>query len=366
MFKVHVHITKALVLLTLFCLNACAELPAEPAGWIRSNWGIRFVLPAGDTEWVKKFDVDAVMADVDQLSTISWVMINLTGGANGSAYTGPNALLETIDPGYAPERDLLGEMAGALKARGLKVMVYFDSQGPNGEQFLRKLARERGQARSDFEVAKNEARLAQIQKWKQEVARASTSPEQLTATLIEQYSTRYGALIDGWWFDHGETGFPQQYVTAAKKGNKAAVVAWNEAHNMIRHRAQGRTVKVWGLARSNPYEDFTAGHITPRTTMPYSDPANFAVVRQMQKASTIDGLVPHLFLPVQEYWRGGSTVFEPRQLYDWVRDITAARGGVTLAIGLQPPEFRKSALDKHALQLVKQLDALMAAQVTDR
>lgn len=327
---------------------------------MRGNWGVRFVMPAGNTKLVKNFDVRKVASQISQLKTISWVMINLTGGANGTYYTGPSNLLKGIDDAYAPSRDLFREMATLLKAQHLKVFAYFDSQGPGGEKFFKDLKKRKGKPLNDYIRAKYAKRKLLIRKWKDEIKRNKTTQKDFTARLITEFSRRYGSLIDGWWFDHGETGFPEAYIKAAKSGNKMAVVAWNEKHKKFKIFADGKSHTIWGLARSSPLEDYTAGHITPQWIMPYSNALNFKIVEQIRNNRTIDGLVPHLFFPVQAYWRGGKVIFDSNKLFRWVDDVLRADGAVTVAMGLAPPEFTISSLDKNAFKLVKGLDKQLA------
>ena len=72
------------------------------------------------------------------------------------------------------------------------------------------------------------------------------------ATVIREWSDRYGDAVSGWWFDGGYEwiGFNSQiarvYAEAAKHGNAQAVVTFNP----------GVSLKRWTDA-----EDYTAGEL---------------------------------------------------------------------------------------------------------
>jgi hypothetical protein len=283
-------------------------------------------------------------------------MVNLTGPANGSYFSGPSELMLKVDSRSSPERDLFREHAILAKRLGLQVIAYFDAQGPSGKLFRRNLERDGFSENPKIAAAQRE-RLNLIETWNSYLSEQSLDPEHATSILITEYSKKYADLIDGWWFDHGNWGAAERYIKAAKSGNPEALVAWNQKYKPYVYFVNGTRLTLWGLAKSHSLEDYTAGHITPKSILaPYSNDMNLRLIEQIENHHEIDGLVPHLFFPVQEWWRAGDLVFTEEKLYSWMLRIMQAGGSTTVAVALDAPEFYISRISPSSFQLLLDFD----------
>jgi len=345
-------------------LILCACMPLHSAGnadWMVANWGVRVVLPAGDSERVADFDPVKLINQLATLKTPKWVMVNVTQGAYGGYFTTPISELEdSVHESMAPSRDLLGEVVQLLKAEGFKVIVYFAAEGPaarNLDRFAANLPKSRQRLKEQVQGIRKS--------WKRFLIDKALTNEEATAQhILKPFAVAFGSKIDGWWFDHGKWGDAETYSAAVRNGNPDVAIAWNEKHKILRFRESEAflTKTVWGLARSNRFEDYTAGHVTPTKKMPPWANANNIVIGQVEKAADesaglIDGLIPHWFIPLQRMWRGGDPDFPADRVSDWTKRMIKAGGAITWAIALAPPEFSHSVLGRHQYEQLLALDA---------
>lgn len=146
----------------------------------------------------------------------------------------PNSTFDSIaktKPGEAcPRRDIIPELADELKKYNIDLYLYFTGDGPFKDK---KIGRRFGLTRHGMHVI----RTRYVRKW---------------ASVLEEYSVRYGDKVKGWWIDgcYRKLGFRDKhldmFVNAAKKGNPDAIVAMNNGLNPV-------------LVKQHPLEDFTAG-----------------------------------------------------------------------------------------------------------
>jgi len=356
----------ALVLVVIGWLAVPAVAPAADvpmrAAWMQGNWGIRVVLPSGDVPEVTEFDVDAFVRPLVGLKTPRWVMLNVTAGSSGATYTTVMPDLdEAVDPRMAPTRDLLGEVIQRLDALDYKVLVYFATQGPRNERSIRNLSRNPRRKAEQEE-------LEDIQRaWNGALKKRKLDNFQGVVELcIKPVSRRFGDRIDGWWFDHGVMGDPDIYIPAARAGNPGAAVAWNADHGRGKtfagENSEGGKVFTWLPARSNGMEDYTAGHITPTDVRPPSWEGNEEAIAVLEREPIIDGVVGHVFIPLQTHWRRGDPVFPDGQLVDWTWRVVNAGAAITWAAALTPPEFRYSTIDERIAEQLQRLDAALVAK----
>jgi hypothetical protein len=346
------------------------------AEWMRENWGVRVVLPAGNNDLVKNFDPRSLVRQLASLRTPKWVMVNATQGGYGGYLTTPNAeLREEMDPSLAPERDLLGETIALLKDEGFRVLVYFAAEGPRGRDLDTA-----GKANANEAVSSNLSRTRTQMKsvgerWQALLAERRASNSDMVADLVlEPIAERFGTQIDGWWFDHGRWGDARRYEAAVRKGNPDAVIAWNLAHQLLEAGPRegagaapsANKRQVWGLKRSNEFEDYTAGHITSTTRMAPWDDANVLIIEQVEKraqggAADIDGVVPHVMIPLQRDWGKGEAGFPTDKVIDWTGRMLKAGGSITWSPLLEQPVFRKSVLGARQYEQLKALDERIVA-----
>lgn len=184
------------------------------ADWMRGRLGAfaHYLLTPNDLALADAFDVDGLIAQLERMN-VAW--FGFTLGQFGGAFCSPNDTYERLQGkslrSVTTKRDLPKEIATALKAKGIRFMLYLPCQpsprdpidgfvGPpdlgNNRRFTR----------------------AGVERW---------------ARVIEEWSRRYGDLVDAWWFDGGYQccGFSDEfaaiYAKAAKSGNPHVRVTFN-------------------------------------------------------------------------------------------------------------------------------------------
>lgn len=342
------------------------SLPSEAArntDWMRSQWGVRVVLPAGNNKYVSQFDPAALVQQLAALKTPKWVMINATQGGYGGYFTTPiTKLSQSVHESMTPQRDLLRETVKLLKNQGFRVIIYYASEGPAGLH----ADKDEGDGSVPKHIQKLRAKTQAVRKsWDGFLKKNGlTNEEAIAKHILEPIAVSFGSDIDGWWFDHGGWGNAEKFITAVRKGNPAALIAWNKEHAIMEYPAADKlqaTKKVWGLKRSNKLEDFTAGHVTSTMSMAPWDEANEMVLRQVEKAGTqdlanIDGLLPHWLIPLQRQWGHGEAGFPTNKVLNWTERMLKSKGAITWSILLEQPVFTRSELGRQQYQQLKALD----------
>lgn len=203
----------------------------------KSGWGLSFTFDrqyiqrcaANDAERIGKdaqgkdeswdatlatFDVDAFAKEVESTGA-SFVLLAL--GQNSGYYCAPNATMEKAigcaPHTYCSKRDLPLEIMKALKPKGIAVMLYLPGNPPKNNRFVRD-------------------RL----KW---FGSGDSSPSQETIAIwdavIEEWATRYGANLAGWWmdgmYDHSRYDMKQEHnwhtrAAAMKAGNPSCAITF--------------------------------------------------------------------------------------------------------------------------------------------
>lgn len=159
----------------------------------------------------------------------------------------PHPVVDSILPGRTSERDLIGELALALKALGKHLIVYYNHSCNSGDD----------------------------PEWEQAVGYHDQSKERLAENLcdtVKWLGQRYGDLIQAWWFDSpysldasgpihsvttdmGEFRFPwEQMTTAAKAGYDDRLVTYNAG--------VGKTFLY------TDHQDYWAGELVDLNTQP--------------------------------------------------------------------------------------------------
>jgi alpha-L-fucosidase len=162
-----------------------------------------------------QFDAEALAG---QLETMGAKYFVITLGQNSGYFISPNAAYEKYT-GYAPrercaKRDVPLDLHAALKARGIRLMLYLPCQTPNQDRRAQK-------AFGLPEGAKDQPLSVEFAgKW---------------AEVIQEWADRYKDKVAGWWFDggyehiHFNEAIAQVYAKAAKHGNPNAIVTFNPA-----------------------------------------------------------------------------------------------------------------------------------------
>ncbi len=234
---------------------------AEPTDWFhQAGWGVMtHYLGAppssqGGAEltaemWnqqVEAFDVNGL---ADQLVSTGAKYLLFTLGQNSGHFCAPNATYDKIvgiRPSKCSRRDLVADLAKALAARKIRLMVYLPSGAPAADQVARKKldwqwGRPGGWQLPDEPVG---GRLAEFQRnWE---------------AIIREWSLRWGTGVSGWWIDgcyfademyrfEDEPNFAS-FARALKAGNPEAIVAFNPG------------VRVPVICHTK-YDDYTAGEV---------------------------------------------------------------------------------------------------------
>jgi hypothetical protein len=240
---------------------------------------------------VAGFDVERLARQLEQMGAKYYVF---TLGQNAGWINAPNAAYDRIT-GYRPgercaTRDLPLELYHALRARGIRLMVYLPCQTPNRDP----------RAQQAFGLPSGPAdqplSVEFARKW---------------AEVIHEWSARYGEKVCGWWFDggyeqiHFNDEIARIYADAVKRGNPNAIVTCNPGIMLIRYTQA---------------EDYTAGEL--------NDP--FDVV---PSSRWVNGSQWHALSYLGSDW-GRRDVRHPTELWRaWFTKIVAQGGALTLDMG---------------------------------
>lgn len=145
----------------------------------------------------------------------------------------PNAAFDAIAGTIAGDacsvRDIPMELADALRKYDIDLCLYFTGDGPyKNEEYGKKFG---------FIEPRRDVSREFVEKW---------------ASVLEEYSIRYGDKVKAWWMDgcYDFFGYDEElldiYYNAIKKGNPNAAVAFN---NGVRPKVE----------KFYPKEEFTAG-----------------------------------------------------------------------------------------------------------
>ena len=201
------------------------------------QWTNRATPPNGDIKpWnqkVEDFDLDSLVELVEQ-SGASFVVWSVTWGQQ--YISAPIQSLDRILPGRTTKRDLLGELADALKAKGVRLIFYYhygyDCYHSKDPEWLKASGGD----------LPDKTRLFQN-----------------IGDIMTEIGERYGDKLDGWFLDGGHRyydahfdGSPavgpasapfRELALAARKGNEKRVLSINS----------------WILPRLTEYQDYFAG-----------------------------------------------------------------------------------------------------------
>ncbi|MDW5290820.1 T9SS type A sorting domain-containing protein [Formosa sp. PL04] len=347
----------ALLIIAIGASKATAQSNAmhDRALDYKGTWGVRILHataydaqnPDGTGVTAENFDVDALMTQLDQLTTINHVVINLNRGHQASWYSAPYPEKSAeIGAGFFPTRDLFGELLDALNSRDIKALVYFSGVGYD----------------HDYPTA------AQNAQWDTYLANnypienyTGTTPEKrqrnaATADIIEYYSLKYGTKIDGWWFDRC---YGSEY-TVAEKTNLAVVARAGNPNAFFTLHA-GTTGSP--LQQRAPECDFTAGHPTLMAFQPpwtetstRSTGVGSDMVEDIEAGPWIDingnpdssegTALGAILMPFQENWRNGAADFPTDLAFEWTTRTMEAEGMYTWAVARVGSEFATSQFDQ--------------------
>lgn len=251
---------------SLLCLILTITLvrygaPAERTDWFHeAQWGIMThylgAPPSSDggaeltaETWNAQIDAFDVEGLVTQVASARAKYLLFTIGQNSGHYCSPNATYDKIvgiDPSKCSRRDLVADLAAALKAKGIRLMVYLPSGAPAADPVARQKLGWRWGRPGGWQLPGEPTggRLVQFQRnWE---------------AVIREWSLRWGDQVSGWWIDgcyfaddmyrfDDEPNFAS-FAAALRAGNPEAIVAFNPG------------VRVPITAHTG-HEDYAAGEV---------------------------------------------------------------------------------------------------------
>lgn len=271
--------------ISLYTINAFAA--GENAQWMKGTWGLNWKPVYYTNDNVDKdMSIEPFLAQIKDLKTIDYIQIHLNESyIYSAAHTAPHDVLESlwegdldgdgnpinlIVPRASTGKDQFLEWLTAIKARGLKTQVYV-----NSGHLLWDLPDEIADTQDRF---KNWCDTNSAARWyinKQEYRQSTEAyPDRqymfcYARFILQEYSLRYGDLIDAWIFDtasfmktNGDlqtsTDVNDQRIfevfnSAAKMGNSNASVSFNQG-------VGERTGPDSPFAIPSMFDDYTFGH----------------------------------------------------------------------------------------------------------
>lgn len=265
---------------------------------------------------IDAFDVDGL---VEQLVACNANYLLFTLGQNSGHYCAPNATYDElvgIRPSKCSQRDLIADLAAALKPHGIRLMVYLPSGAPAADPVARKRLKWRWGRPGGWQLPgeKVGGRLVEFQRnWE---------------AIICEWSKRWGTDVSGWWID-GCYFADQMYrfddapnfaslAAALRAGNPHSIVAFNPG------------IKVPVVCHTK-HEDYTAGEarLSDMPKVVETCPGRFLDCsgRKVQY---------HVLSFLGESWCRGERPASPdEQIVDYVRRLNAKGAAVTWDVPIE-------------------------------
>jgi hypothetical protein len=250
-----------LFLIVALAIHVRTSPAAEKTDWLhQARWGVMTHYlgappsTAGGAEltaeaWNRQVDAFDVPGLVEQLASTGAKYLLFTLGQNSGHYCSPNPVYDKfvgIEPSKCSRRDLVADLAKALKPRQIKLMVYLPSGAPAADPVARKKLGWLWGRPGDWQLPGEPVggRLAEFQRrWE---------------AVIREWSARWGNDVAGWWIDgcyfadamyrfDDEPNFAS-FARALKAGNPEALVAFNPG------------VRI-PVAAHTKHEDYAAGEV---------------------------------------------------------------------------------------------------------
>lgn len=172
------------------------------------------------TSWddcVNELDVNKI---ADQAKEIGADYVVITAQQSNKYFCFPNHTYEQLT-GYkrgeaTSHRDLISDLYTALHKKGIKLFLYITGDGPKDDQ------------QASLALKNPSVRRAKSGAFKVDNLWVTN-----WSRIIKSISLQYGEKISGWWFDgcYDFIGYNRallnNYLNAAKAGNKSALVAFN-------------------------------------------------------------------------------------------------------------------------------------------
>jgi hypothetical protein len=170
-------------------------------------------------EAVRDFDVDGF---ADQMKAGGAGFVVFTTSHGYQYFPAPLAALDQILPGRTASRDLVADLAKALEARGLRLLLYYHLGAAQDRDWM---------AAAGF--------------WETDTSRFFGN----WSRIVREAGQRYGSRLAGWWFDDGMVTYYHRspdwrtLTAAAKDGYAQRVVGYNP----------------WVYPSPTPFQDYYCG-----------------------------------------------------------------------------------------------------------
>ena len=165
---------------------------------------------------VNGFDVNSFMKDFDKTGA-EWLIFTI--GQNSGTYASPNSVIDSLcGEGHTSERDLVLEIAKAVKKRGKRFIAYLPCE-----------------IRVNVTLHKGFA-------WNKEPNTDQAEFQRLYLKAIREWAVRFGENLDGWWFDgayYNNAVFDNKCIKwelwydACRAGNEDAILTFNDGSYLV-------------------------------------------------------------------------------------------------------------------------------------
>jgi len=333
---------RALVILTCL-LTANATRAIAEDSWLKTTgYGLMF-----HYECFTNHDAAAFNAAVDSFDVESFAdSVAETGaghvifviGQHWGKYCAPNRAYEKLlnaQPGeWTSRRDLVLEIAQALKQRHVRLIIYMTARAPMRHYHIIQAMGDTLPSINGKPAGPKINTMSHPRKVKGFLRSENQAPNPVFlkhwGEVCGEWSRRYGTLVSGWWFDGYKTEMRDAYadlqketfnidtwIAQVRSGNPDAELAFNAgAHPLLSLCTQGRIC---------PHQTFTSGESHDFTFAR----DNKALTPQNYPAPA--GVTWHLLLPVSKGWGAGTrSRFAVQTLRDRIDQINAQGGAVTL------------------------------------
>ncbi len=282
-----------------------ARVEGSRAAWLKAaKHGVFVHFLGGGPEWNQKVDSFDVRRFATQMVQARAGYVVFTLGQNSGYYCSPNATYDKFTGHRAGQRcsrrDLPMELADALQAQRIPLMLYLPSRAPQ----------------DDAEAMKS---LADVRETK-------PAPQEFTrrwSEVIREWSSRYGTKVVGWWFDgsyntRGWDDLARPYnwntwAAACRAGNPKSILAFNPGADIRR-----------AFTRLTPQQDYAAGEQNSFEATPTRNPA-------------APGLTWHVLGYLGTSWaKADGPRYSDAAMIDYVRMVNKQGGAVTIDVHVDP------------------------------
>jgi Alpha-L-fucosidase len=260
---------------------------------------------------VDAFDVDAFASHLEETGA-GYVIFTLNHAHPHCP--APIQAWESVHPGWTTRRDLIGDIAGALQKRGIRLILYINSPvltnfGKTGETGL-------------YELTFSEEQFTEIHK-----------------NVLSEIGSRYGEKLAGYWFDswyQSLAAYPDVPIEAVyrycKTGNPGRITAFN----------------FWIFPVLTPWQDYWAGELNALQS-PFKS-------RYIQTGAGT-GFQAHGMLSMLPSWVHGETgpipqpQFSAADLIAYVKANMEHEAVTTINIGI----YQDGTIEQSSLDMMRQL-----------